>query len=158
MRFKLLLLIILSARILYGQVEPPSSEKDFLKVATEVLGKTELEYVPLNSGNMAKFFSDSEKRYFVQSSDFVNIRGYSGYTNLGIVFDEKLIVKQVSIVKSQDTPGYVRRINRSKFFSQFENFTGQEKLDIISGATITTKTINETVMKTQEILREVFLN
>jgi len=159
MRFLLALLlpIILPASFLWGQVEPPSNQTDFLKLTKAELNIEDISLVPSDSLNIATFYDikSNENYYFVQSNDFIQIKGYRGFTNLGIVFNQSGKVMQVNIISSQDTASYVRRIRRSKFFNQFIGFNGKQNLDIISGATVTTKAINETVTYITNILHTV---
>ncbi|QDU77624.1 Electron transport complex subunit RsxG [Bremerella volcania] len=83
-----------------------------------------------------------------------NIIGFSGPTNSLIVVDADNTIRGVEILSSKDTPEHLAAVQKATWFlKQFtgkspEDLGGQTKLDAVSGATLTSLAIIESVTKT----------
>jgi Na+-translocating ferredoxin:NAD+ oxidoreductase RnfG subunit len=153
--YLLLLTVILPVSYLYGQVEPPSNKEDFLKLVKKELKTENVSLYDSDSLNIAIFTDNDLKKefYFVQSNDYILVKGYRGITNLGIILNRKLEIEKVFVINSQDTSSYIRRIKRSDFLNQFRNYNGNQYPDVVSGATLTCRAINETVNFIADLLK-----
>lgn len=81
-------------------------------------------------------------------------RGYSSDIRTVVALNPKGEVISVKILEHQESPGIGTRIEESEFLSQFKNKDINEKFDTITGATISSRTvINSIKKKAQEILR-----
>jgi hypothetical protein len=159
MKYKLLLLTVLSAWFFSGQAEPPTNLQRFSKLATNQLSKEEIEILTFDGYPIARFVTENdETRFFVQTDDFVKIFAYSGTTNLGIIFSEKGEIVSIDIISSGDTRSYVRRLRRSGYLDQFIGFSGDQELTALTGATISSQAINKTVQQTVDRIQSFFVS
>ncbi|MBA2117166.1 FMN-binding protein [Bremerella alba] len=83
-----------------------------------------------------------------------NIIGFSGPTNSLIVVDADNTIRGTEILSSQDTPEHLTAVRKATWFlEQFagkspQDLGGQSKLDAVSGATLTSLAVIESVTKT----------
>lgn len=83
-----------------------------------------------------------------------NIIGFSGPTNSLIVVDANNTIRGIDVLSSKDTPEHLAAVLKAEWFlNQFsgkspEDLGGQTKLDAVSGATLTSLAIIESVTKT----------
>ncbi|RCS47782.1 FMN-binding protein [Bremerella cremea] len=79
--------------------------------------------------------------------------GFSGPTNTLVVLDAQNTIRGIEILSSKDTPEHVAAVRQSQSFSeQFvgktpEDLAGKSRLDAVSGATLTSLAIIESVAK-----------
>jgi uncharacterized protein with FMN-binding domain len=130
-------------------------DKDFLSLASRITGYEEHVLEKGDTWRLAQYRnSDGEINYFAQSFDFAKIMGYSGYTNIAMVFDSGGKVVKVEILSSEDTRSYIRRLNRTGFLDQYSGYNGTQKLNLVTGATLSSKALNETVQQVSAQIRE----
>jgi hypothetical protein len=84
-------------------------------------------------------------RYFVVSDDFVKLKGYKGYTNLGVLLDEEAEILDVWIVSSGDTRRIVNKIKHSGMLEQFCSASKGKQIKHVTGATVTCQVICRTI-------------
>jgi len=89
-------------------------------------------------------YSDTT-RYFIISSDYSQVKGFNGTTTLAIVLNPDLSVYNVNIIKSQDTPAYVKMLTSKGFLKLFQGFRRDDNVVHITRATITCQAIIQTV-------------
>lgn len=83
-----------------------------------------------------------------------NIIGFSGPTNSLVIVDANNTIRGVEILSSKDTPEHLAAVLKAAWFlKQFadkspEDLGGKTKLDAVSGATLTSLAIIESVTKT----------
>lgn len=83
-----------------------------------------------------------------------NIIGFSGPTNSLVIVDANNTIRGVEVLSSEDTPEHLAAVLKATWFlKQFadkspEDLGGQTKLDAVSGATLTSLAIIESVTKT----------
>ncbi len=157
-RFLILWLASLLPALLLGGQAAPLSDEGLLRMAREALGAESCELVKKDSCRAAAVTEQGKiEQLCVLSDDYCCIRGYNGITRLGIVFDGDGTVQSVWIIDSEDTPSFVRRIKRSSFPNQFNGYHGERSLNTVTGATITSQAILQTVGRVRERVVEVFL-
>ncbi|MEI6866513.1 4Fe-4S binding protein [Flavicella sp.] len=92
---------------------------------------------------------NGNKSIYLESTDIVkNIRGYAGEINVGIIIDENGFLKQVEHISSKETQSYLSDIKKAGFYEQFKKITitnGEQQIDAITGATLTSEAIANTV-------------
>lgn len=132
----------------------PSLSKD---VASKVHDHAEL-YAPEGSKVMLKpsmemYYAeihDGDVQFiYMESTEIVhNIRGYAGEIKVGIILDEEGHIQAVKHISSKETASYLADIQNSGFYEQFQQVSitgGEQKVDAVSGATLTSKAITGTV-------------
>jgi len=86
---------------------------------------------------------------YLESTDIVNnIRGYAGKINVGIFLDKNGYLKKVVHIASKETESYLADIKNAGFYEQFNSISltkGEQEIDAISGATLTSEAIASTV-------------
>ncbi|MBL4746863.1 MAG: 4Fe-4S binding protein [Flavobacteriaceae bacterium] len=89
------------------------------------------------------------KRIYLESTNIVpNIRGYAGLINMGVFIGEKGNVQEVVHISSKETQSYLATIKRAGFYQQFESVriqNGEQQLDAVSGATLSSEAMANTV-------------
>ena len=143
-------------------VNLPSLEGDddtFAQLVTSITGYDDLTIHRGDSWRVAQYTTTGgEVEFFVQSFDFVKIKGYSGFTNLGMIFDLSGMVVNVEILSSQDTRSYIRRLNRSGFLEQFKGYNATQDLVLITGASVSSQAINDIVVMVSTQMRNLIEN
>jgi len=91
-------------------------------------------------------------RYFVVSDDFVKLKGYKGYTSLGVLLDDKAEILDVWIVSSDDTRRIVNKIKHSGMLEQFRSTSKGKQIKHVTGATVTSQVICKTIGQMLPIL------
>ncbi len=130
-------------------IEKHNEEKIQTAIETVTEGKinmsTSKEYKVEDEGSVRQITS-----YVNDSGDIVYVvktvtKGYAGDIEMMIGFDEKCNVTGVEIVNMSETPGLgANAKGNSKWLSQFLG-NGQEKLDAITGATVTSDAVKKGV-------------
>lgn len=90
--------------------------------------------------------NEDEIEFLFISSTQDEVRGYSGANKVIITVDEEKSIKKAVIVKSYDTRSFVRRVQKSKFLSQFKAWNGEEAITAVTGATITSNSVKTTIL------------
>lgn len=88
---------------------------------------------------------NEEEEYLFISSEQDEVRGYQSNNKVIITLNSDKVIKHALLVKSKDTPSFVKRIKRSKFFTQFIGWNGEDKIQAITGATITCNSVKATI-------------
>ena len=78
--------------------------------------------------------------------------GYSSEIKVMIAVDKQKIIKGIKVLEQQETPGLGSKIAEDEFTEQFKNKKAEElilgeNIDAISGATISSEAVIETVEK-----------
>jgi len=55
---------------------------------------------------LAYWNRENKLRYFILSSDFIKIKGFSGYTKLAIIIDTSATIEKVELIKSRQLPSH----------------------------------------------------
>ncbi len=135
--------------MLIGQAEQSSDADEFLAVAQRCTGSSRIEVLSCEHTRIGVFSTDEgRRRYFVQSNDYVQVAGYNGITNLGIILDADGVVVSVRILDSEDTRSFVKRLKTSGYLKQFTGYGGSGEFETVTGATVTSQAVNETVQRT----------
>ncbi len=138
---------------LYGAEK---DDENFLALAVEVTGYYEPTLLKGDAWRIAQYTnSEGEVRFFAQSFDFTKIMGYSGYTNLAIILNSSGKVESVEILSSQDTRSFIRRLTRTGFLDQYGGYNGTQELTLVTGATVSSEAINETVTEVSAQIRKI---
>lgn len=76
-----------------------------------------------------------------------HIHGYAGPLNIAVFVNENGDLQKVLHISSKETKSYLDKIQKSGFYKQFQkkNIEEESKIDAVSGATITSKAVAETV-------------
>ncbi len=94
--------------------------------------------------------SDSKNSdIYIESTDLIkNIRGYAGDIQVGVFISKTGFIKRVEHIASKETKSYLEDIKKGGFYEQFSTVSltkGDQEVDAVSGATITSKAITRTV-------------
>jgi hypothetical protein len=100
----------------------------------------------------AEIISHKFFKYIYLSSDYSANKGYEGITELAVFLDENMEIVRVLILRSDDTPSFVRRVNNNSFLNQFLGKGYQKSIQTISGATVTCNAISSNVKKSMEMI------
>ena len=77
------------------------------------------------------------------------VKGYAGATPLQIAFDNDAKIINVRILKNNETPGFLSRVEKAGFFDSWNGMTAEEALnthvDAVSGATYSSHGIAESM-------------
>lgn len=124
-------------------------EKKVLEHAQQFSSKKDVVKV---HPSMEMYFSTivgKENSIYLESTDIIkNIRGYAGEINVGIFIDEEGFIKRVEHISSKETQSYLSDIKNSGFYEQFKTVSitkGNQQIDAVSGATLTSEAIAKTV-------------
>lgn len=143
----IMMITVLSVAFLSAQTGQDSSyEQKLINLAKKYTKADSLDYITL-AGKPAITFTDNhgENGYFLRSSDYSQVVGYNGITDLAVILDTSFVVKEVSIISSQDTPSFIRNIKRQRFLKQFANYQAGKKIKTVTGATISSRAIHKTI-------------
>lgn len=128
----------------------PEHAAKILKHARELGADSSNVYV---KPSMELFYAltelDGKKVVYLESTDVVrNIRGYAGEVHVGVFINSDGSIRSVHHIASQETPSYLADIQNSGFYDQFRQVSliqGDQEIDAITGATLTSKAIAKTV-------------
>lgn len=143
---------------MYGMVADASTTPSFSKeIALKIHDHAEL-YAPEGSKVVlkpsmdmyyAEINSKEDQSIYLESTGIVkNIRGYGGEIKVGIIINEKGQITDVKHISSKETASYLADIQNSGFYDQFQEVSvsgGEQQIDAVSGATLTSKAIAGTV-------------
>ena len=97
----------------------------------------------------AEIHSDDKTSIYMESTEIVrNIRGYAGEIKVGIILNQEGQIVAVKHISSKETASYLADIQNAGFYDQFNEITvhgGEQQVDAVSGATLTSKAIASTV-------------
>lgn len=83
-------------------------------------------------------------------------KGYGGSVATMAGVDTRGVIKSIKILEQKETPGLGAKISKESFKSQFSGQDGRRiKVMAISGATISSRAVTESVNKTVERLFEI---
>jgi uncharacterized protein with FMN-binding domain len=139
----LLSFIVLTVTLLWSQSGLTTSEhQQLIETAERFTDGTDYSIIVAEKIPVVKFHNkDKEINYFVQSTDFSQIKGYNGITNLALVFNLCKQLVSVQIIKSEDTRLYIRKIISAGFLELFIGKSEFENINPVSGATISSRAI-----------------
>ncbi|MCM8771488.1 MAG: RnfABCDGE type electron transport complex subunit G [Candidatus Omnitrophica bacterium] len=94
----------------------------------------------------------------------VKTLGYGGYIYLKVGIDKDMKIKGIKIKEHSETPGLGSKITENKFLDQFTGKTKDDiylkkdnpngKIDAVTGATISSRSVVESVRKLLEKIKE----
>lgn len=120
----------------------------FEQIVQTYTGADSIEYLYTESYRIAKLHYEDKVQYFVLSTDYAQVSGYSGITTLGIVFDADHKVGEVKIIASEDTRSFVNRLKTKRFLDQFIGYKKETKVRTVTGASISSKAVISSVEET----------
>lgn len=104
---------------------------------------TDLYFVTVNNED------GSVKNIYLESTEIIhNIRGYAGSINVGVILNNDGSIQSVHHVSSKETESYLQKISNSGYYEQFTETSllkGDQQIDAVSGATLTSEAIAQTV-------------
>ncbi|UTW61950.1 FMN-binding protein [bacterium SCSIO 12741] len=90
----------------------------------------------------------SEKLIYLESSDIIHgITGYAGPINMGMWVTQDGRIKSIHHVSSKETSSYLEKIRRAGYYDQYQkiDLEDEHEVDAISGATLTSEAMAETI-------------
>jgi hypothetical protein len=149
---KSLIIFMIIPVLIYGA---ESAKDRFMPLAKNYSKGKNIEYHEKDKIPYAVFIgNDQKKTYFFASEYIIKVKGYNGNTNLALEFDTQKNIQAIGIISSQDTPAFIRKIERSNFLSQF---TKGNDIQLVSGASISCKAIKEVVEEVQRKADSIIL-
>lgn len=89
------------------------------------------------------------KQIYLESTEIIkNIRGYAGDINVGIMLNADGSIAEVYHISSKETESYLQKIKNAGYYEQYKETSltkGHQKIDAVSGATLTSEAIAKTV-------------
>ncbi len=159
--YLILMILSLSLTILSANSFANVTDRKYLNMVKDEIKTEAFEAYQSRSNPNYKFTvftKEHERLFFIVSTDYSRLKGYQGTTTLGIVFNDSLQVKQASIIRSQETASYIKRINAMGFMRKFADYRPGDEVEIISGATMTCdaiiKSIDESLAKVKPLILE----
>ncbi|MDD4155353.1 MAG: FMN-binding protein [Candidatus Cloacimonetes bacterium] len=156
------MLLLISLRIIVANEFGEVKDKKYLDlVKKEILIDDFEAYFSRRNPKqrLVKFNNEnSENLFFIVSTDYSKHRGYQGTTTVGIVFNDSLKVIQANIIKSQETSSYIKRINSMGFMQRFKEYIPGQKVELISGATLTCESIQVSINESLEKVKPLILD
>lgn len=102
--------------------------------------------------------------YFETGGITPDIRGFGGPLHLGILLDENGIILKTVYVRSNETPAYIRMLEKAEYFKKLSQFNingGEYRVNAVTGATIssqaTVKTVTESVDRISDSILETYM-
>ena len=142
---------LLLAEVIFIEIDDTA----FISKAVSLTNAEDLQAFTYESYRFAVFKENEEIKFFIISTDYSQITGYRGKTTLGIILKEDMTVESIEIIDSEDTRGYVRRITSMGFTQRFENYRQGDEIEIITGATLTSKAIIDTLNECMEVFEKI---
>ncbi len=88
---------------------------------------------------------EADTLYLFISQEEDEVRGYQANNKIILALDKQKEIKDSYLFRSKDTPSFVKRIKRSNYMKQFENWNSQSNIRAVTGATISCNSIQATV-------------
>ncbi|MCB5253627.1 MAG: FMN-binding protein [Candidatus Cloacimonadaceae bacterium] len=120
----------------------------FEQITKEYTQADSIDFLYTKNYRIARLHYEDSIQYFALSTDYAVIKGYSGITTLGIIFDSAYEVAKVSIIASEDTRSFVNKLKTRRFLDQFIGYKKNDKMKIVTGATISSKAVIKSVEMT----------
>ena len=112
----------------------------------EKLNLLEAEVITVKGKPLALFKSDNS--VYLETSVYPHhIRGYAGKIDLGIHLNKYGEIQNIFHLKSNETRSYLQKLHNKGYFNQYKDVSVNKEttLDAVTGATITSKAIAQTV-------------
>lgn len=109
---------------------------------------SEFKLIESTSFYFVQFINHGETVFYTESQPFVHgVLGYAGEINVGVLYNDDDQIAAVYHVSSQETESYLKKITKQGYYSQYKNIPlyGEHTVDGISGATITSQALAQTV-------------
>ena len=111
-------------------------------INVHLLPSTDMYFATIREGNQVK-------QIYLESTEIIkNIRGYAGDINVGIMLNADGSIADVYHVSSKETESYLQKIKTTGYYEQYKEAAltkGEQKIDAVSGATLTSEAIAKTV-------------
>lgn len=103
----------------------------------------DMYYVTISDKN------DVQPTIYLESTAIIkNVRGYAGEINIGIFIGADGYIKRIEHIASKETQSYLTDIKNAGFYDQFKTISitkGNQEIDAVSGATLSSEAIANTV-------------
>ena len=99
-------------------------------------------------GNGFDIIENRVAYFYTESQSFIHgVNGYAGEINVGVLYNEDGEVVKVTHIDSQETESYLKQIANVEYYAQYQglNLNSENVINGVSGATITSRAIAETV-------------
>jgi hypothetical protein len=137
--------------------QQPFDQNKFYVLAEKSIETDSLEIIWIQGKPLASYKDTAgRQRFFFTSSYFCQIKGYNGITDMGVIIDSEALVQKVNLISSQDTRSYVRLIQRQRYFDQYVGYSANKEIKTITGATVTSQAIKETIDCSLERVKKIF--
>ncbi len=96
---------------------------------------------------------DNENHIYTESTGIItDVRGYAGPVNVAVLVDDDGKISGVHHVSSKETESYLKKIANAGFYEQLIGLKvkGENTVDAVSGATLTTEAIAQTATQLLE--------
>ncbi len=145
--FLLLLFLIPHYSFAAKSLKKEIDDEMFIKIAKKASKSKEVTLRKKDSVRYIYFKSKQCEGYVILSSDFIQIKGYNGPTNLAIVMGMDLKIQRVVIIETMDTGEYINYLKKNGFLKRFIGLSmdSVENIDAISGCTISSEAIKKTI-------------
>jgi len=157
---KSLTIVLLLANIVSIACRKLPDDDSFKKSAIEFTSDTNVVLYKFNNGRFAVSGIGDSARYYLQTGDYSAEMGYQGATYLEILISPAGEILQLSIIKSEETPAYVKLLRKKGFLKNFCSLKVDSKIEVdaISGATMTSNSIKNDIITTLETFQPVLRN
>ena len=136
-------------------------DKRFIDTVKSETSSDDFKAFVYNNNKFAVITQNDSINFFIISTDYSVVKGYQGTTTVGIILNQDLTVQRLNIIRSQETAAYIKRMNSMGFSNRFKGYKKGDKIEIISGATMTCNAIIQSVDECIDKFRpiaEAYLN
>ena len=161
-RFSLVLFLICSIAAaflssIFKIAEPRIIEQRLLeekKAIEEVLGQEPEIIEKIKKEDLIFYKAKDSQGNLIAYVFIAKAHGYSSDIRTVVAIDSNAKIIAVKILEHQETPGIGSRIEENEFLNQFKNKDVDEQFDTITGATISSHAVIDSVKKkAQEVLK-----
>jgi Na+-translocating ferredoxin:NAD+ oxidoreductase RnfG subunit len=149
------ILLSLLTICLFAETFIELNDENYLETVHSIANTDEFRAFTYMEYNFAVLEDKEDIRFFIVSTDFSEVIGYQGTTSLGIIFNLDLSVEKLEIIRSEETPGFVRRILAAGYPDRLINFKQYDEVDFVTGATMTCEAMVQSLNESIEIFRPI---
>lgn len=121
------------------------------EVLPEADSFTQVEGVDLPEGVLEAYAADNGAGFVFKSQ----AKGYGGFVTYMIALDPDGVIVDVSMFEHSETPGLGTKVGERAYLDQYKGETSAEEVDAISGATLTSNSLKNSLRATFEAFADV---
>lgn len=160
MRCKIVLmfLVLMSSLILSNEfTDKRMNDEELMTLACEIGGTDHSKIIKSEDYRLVRLdYQNCSIGYFALSSDYSRPLGYNGITEVGILLDSSYEIIKITLISSEDTRSFVRKLKRRSFLDQFVGINQDSNVKTVTGATITSKAVIKSVKESIKLIKSIY--